>query len=165
MCKTHCLHRFIFFTLFLEVAPLPPRLLTLEHAKTCVLKRWRSWFPAIYSSIYLKQGGGGFILGKEAEEPPHSSAACSCIRKFLVFPKLFSYFLLRRLAEERRSSVEHWDSQLFAYTCIEEPHFCRCRFKLQNRVKFCRPIGVPPKLRNSRLCCGLLRNKLSENHL
>ena len=49
MSETRRLEKVIFFILFLEVAPpLPPRLLTHEHAQTTMLKRWRSWLPVWY---------------------------------------------------------------------------------------------------------------------
>ena len=97
MSETRRLEKVIFFILFLEVAPpLPPRLLTHEHAQTTMLKRWRSWLPVLYNSIYLKQGGGVFRLGKQAEEISNSSVACSCIIKVHSCPQaVFVLFLVK----------------------------------------------------------------------
>ena len=74
MSETRRLEKVIFFILFLEGAPpLPPRLLPHEHVQSSMLRRWRSWLSVLYNSIYLKQGGGVFRLGKQAEEISNSS--------------------------------------------------------------------------------------------
>ena len=119
MSETRRLEKVIFFILFLEVAPpLPPRLLTHEHVQTSMLKRWRSWLPVLYNSIYLKQGGGVFRLGKQAEEISNSSVACSCIIKVHSCPQaIFVLFLVKTCG----GGAEEWCRtlylQLFAQTC------------------------------------------------
>ena len=111
MSETRRLEKVIFFILFLEVAPpLPPRLLTHEHAQTSMLKRWRSWLPVLYNSIYLKQGGGVFRLGKQAEEISNSSVACSCIRKVHSCPQaIFVLFLVKTCG----GGAEEWCRTLY----------------------------------------------------
>ena len=111
MSETRRLEKVIFFILFLEVAPpLPPRLLTHEHAQTSMLKRWRSWLPVLYNSIYLKQGGGVFRLGKQAEEISNSSVACSCLRKVHSCPyAIFVLFLVKTCG----GGAEEWCRTLY----------------------------------------------------
>ena len=90
--------------------PLPPRLLTHEHVQTSMLKRWRSWLPVLYNSIYLKQGGGVFRLGKQAEEISNSSVACSCIIKVHSCPQaIFVLFLVKTCG----GGAEEWCRTLY----------------------------------------------------
>lgn len=166
MSETRRLEKVIFFILFLEVAPpLPPRLLTHEHAQTSMLKRWRSWLPVLYNSIYLKQGGGVFRLGKQAEEISNSSVACSCIRKVHSCPQaIFVLFLVKTCG----GGAEEWCRtlyfQLFAQTCNDEPLFDRCRSKLQKRCSILQTNSCTSQVREFKCGCSLLRREPRQNH-
>ena len=86
------------------------KVLTHEPAQTSTLKRWRSWFPVLYTSIYLKQGGGVFRLGQQAEEISNSSVAGSCIRKVHSCPQaIFVLFLVKTCGR----GAEEWCRTLY----------------------------------------------------
>ena len=69
---------------------------------------WRSGLPVIYSSLYLKRGGGVVLLGEASGGALHSSTFGCCISKIIPFQSLFLVFILNRIsAEERGSGYDH----------------------------------------------------------
>ena len=90
---------------------------------------WRSGLPVIYSSIYLKRGGGVVILGEASGGALRSSTFCCCISEIISFHNQFLIFFLKGIsAEERRSGYE---DVIFG---------CECR-NFDDCLKFCRAVS------------------------
>ena len=90
---------------------------------------WRSGLPVIYSSIYLKRGGGVVILGEASGGALRSSTFCCCISETISFHNQFLIFFLKGIsAEERRSGYED-----VIFGC-EYRNFDDC-------LKFCRAVS------------------------
>ena len=65
----------------------------------------------IYSSIYLKRGGGVVLLGEASEGALRSSTFCCCIREIISFHNLFLFFLKGNFsggAEEWLRRLSFW---------------------------------------------------------
>ena len=78
--------------LFQQLPPPPPRLPTHEHVASFLEETWRSKFPVLNSSMYLKQGGGAIVLEETSGGALHSSTFSCCVREIIPFRKLFWCF-------------------------------------------------------------------------
>ena len=82
--------------------PFPLRLLSQQRgcSRCSVPISWRSPLPGIYSSIYLKQGGGVFRLAECLEDSYCSSTIIFPHTRPHISTNLISRFLLSTLAAE-----------------------------------------------------------------